>query len=140
MISGVYYTVKADAAAFNFAGTKFAILSYGQFKKCFSSCQLTSKDGSGNPILETVNSDEDGEPVSVVIKQPAINAKVEHTLASVDCIMKPDLYDIDNDTFYDIGVTEESAKFTLSNEQLNYIQKMIGVVGATNSYNFFDKT
>lgn len=46
--------------------------------------------------------------------------------------MKPDLYNIDEDTFYDIGVTEESAKFTLTNEQLNYIQKMIGVVGATN--------
>ena len=82
MISGVYYTVKADVDAFNFSGTKFTILSYAQFKKCFSSCQLPSKDGSGNPILETINSDEDKEPVSVVIKQPAINAKVEHTLAS----------------------------------------------------------
>lgn len=132
MISGVYYTVKADVSAFDFSGTKFTILSYAQFKKCFSSCQLPSKDGSGNPILETINSDEDKEPVSVVIKQPAINAKVEHTLASVDCIMKPDLYNIDEDTFYDIGVTEESAKFSLTNEQLNYIQKMIGVVGATN--------
>ena len=97
MTSGVYYTVKADVDAFNFSGTKFTILSYAQFKKCFSSCQLPSKDGSGNPILETINSDEDKEPVSVVIKQPAINAKVEHTLASVDCIMKPVLYDIDND-------------------------------------------
>ena len=132
MISGVYYTVKTDASAFNFTGTKFAILSYAQFKKCFSSCQLASKDGSGNPILETVNSDEDGEPVSVVIKQPALNVTVEHTLAAVDCILKPGLYDSTNDTFYDIGVNEESAKFALTNEQLNYIQKMIGVVGATN--------
>lgn len=132
MISGVYYTVKADASAFDFTGTKFGILSYAQFKKCFSSCQLSSKDGSGNPILETINSEEDNEPVSVVIKQPAINAKVEHTLAIVDCIMKPDLYDAEKDSFYDIGVTEESAKFTLTVEQLNYIQKMVGIVGATN--------
>ena len=129
---GVYYTVKADQDAFNFEGTKFTILSYAQFKKCFSSCQLPSKDNSGDPILETINSDEDKEPVTVVIKQPAINVKVEHTLAAVDCIMKPDLYNIEEDKFYDIGVTEESAKFALTNEQLNYIQKMIGVVGATN--------
>ena len=90
------------------------------------------RTGTGNPILETINSDEDKEPVTVVIKQPAINVKVEHTLAQVDCIMKPDLYNAEEDKFCDIGVTEESAKFSLTNEQLNYIQKMIGVVGATN--------
>lgn len=129
---GVYYTVKTDANAFNFEGSKFAILSYAQFKKCFSSCQLVSKDGTGNPVLETKNSEEDGEPVSVVIKQSAINVVVEHTLASVDCILKPGLYNAEEDTFYDIGVTEESAKFALTNEQLHYIQKMAATVGATN--------
>lgn len=129
---GVYYTVKTDVDSFNFEGTKFAILSYAQFNKCFSSCQLASKDGSGNPVLETKNSEEDKEPVSVVIKQPAINVVVEHTLASVDCILKPGLYNAEEDSFYDIGVTEESAKFALTNEQLHYIQKMANTVGATN--------
>lgn len=46
--------------------------------------------------------------------------------------MKPGLYDAENDTFYDIGVTEETAKFALTVEQLSYIQKMVGIVGATN--------
>lgn len=127
----VYYTVAADASKFDFKGSKFAILSFDQFTKYFSSCCVPSKDGAGSPVLETENDDGD-EPVTVIIKQPLINAKVTHTLAAVDCLIKPALYNPDDDTYASIDVINESAKFNLTNEQLSYLQKMIGVVGATN--------
>ncbi len=83
------------------------------------------------PVLETVN-DDDNEPVTVVIKQPLINAKVSHTLGATDCMIKPALYNEEEDSFFTIEVNNESAKFKLSAEQLSYLQKMIGTVGATN--------
>ena len=83
------------------------------------------------PILKTVNDDE-GEPVTAMIEQPLLNAKLSHTLAMTDCMIKPSLYDEANDSFFTIEVNNESAKFALSAEQMNYLQKMIGTIGATN--------
>lgn len=83
------------------------------------------------PILKTVNDDE-GEPVTVKVEQPLLNAKLSHTLAMTDCMIKPSLYDEANDSFFAIDVNNESAKFALSSEQMNYLQKMIGTIGATN--------
>lgn len=125
----VYYTVSADADKFNFTGSKFAIRSYPKFKQFFTSCQVSDK--SKQPILETVN-DEAGEPLTVVIKQPVINAELKHPLAFVDAIIKPALYNAEDDSYFEIAVTEESAKFELTNEQLRYIQSMVSTVGATN--------
>ena len=64
----VFYTVSADVAKFNFSGKKFAILSYDNFRRYFNSCQVSTKDNSGLPVLKTVNDDE-GEPVTVKIEQ-----------------------------------------------------------------------
>lgn len=125
----VYYTVDANASKFDFTGKHFAILLYSKFKQYFSACQVSDK--TKIPILETTN-DEDGEPISVIIKQPAIGAKIQHTLASIDGIIKPALYDAENDTFLEIGVNEESAKFELAADQLKYIKSMSGTIGATN--------
>lgn len=127
----VYYTVSANVEKFDFSGKKFAILSYDNFKRYFNSCQVSSKDNANLPILQTVN-DDAGEPVMVTIEQPLLNAKLSHTLAATDCMIKPSLYDEANDSFLSIGVNNESAKFALSAEQLNYLQKMISTIGATN--------
>lgn len=127
----VFYTVSTDVAKFNFSGKKFAILSYDNFKRYFNSCQVSTKDNTGLPVLKTVNDDE-GEPVTVKIEQPLLNAKLSHTLAMTDCMIKPSLYDEANDSFFSIDVNNESAKFALSSEQMNYLQKMIGTIGATN--------
>ena len=67
-----------------------------------------------------------------MIEQPLLNAKLSHTLAMTDCMIKPSLYDEANDSFFTIEVNNESAKFALSAEQMNYLQKMIGTIGATN--------
>lgn len=127
----VYYTVSADATKFDFTGKKLAIRSYDNFKRYFNSCQLHTKDNTGLPILKTVN-DDNGEPVTLKIEQPLLNAKLSHGLAEIDCVIKPALYDAEHDSFLAIGVNNESAKFALSTEQLSYLQKMIGTIGATN--------
>lgn len=126
----VYYTISAPAEKFNFSGTKFPIMIYQKFKQYFSACQISDK--TKLPVMETINDDTDGEPVTVVVKQPVINTEIKHNLGIVDAIIKPALYDSENDSYFDIGVNEESAKFALSVEQLRYIQGMVGTVGATN--------
>lgn len=125
----VYYTVTADAEKFNFTGSKFAILNYIKFKQYFTACQVSDK--TKLPILETINDDEADEPATVVIKQPVINAEIKHSLAEVDGIIRPALYNADEDSYYEIGVNEASAEMVLTAEQLNYLQKMVGNVGAT---------
>jgi len=126
----VYYTISAPAEKFNFTGTKFPIMMYQKFKQYFSACQVSDK--TKLPVMETVNDESDNEPVTVVIKQPVINTEIKHTLGIVDAIIKPALYDAESDSYFDIGVNEESAKFALSVEQLRYIQGMVSTVGATN--------
>ena len=63
----VFYTVSTDVAKFNFSGKKFAILSYDNFRRYFNSCQVSTKDNSGLPVLKTVNDDE-GEPAPGSLK------------------------------------------------------------------------
>lgn len=124
----VYCTLTAPEENFNFVGTKFALLNFTKFKQYFLSCQI---DKTKLPILETIN-DELNEPVTLVIKQPLINAEIKHTLASIDCMFKPALYNAEQDKFMSIGVTEATAKFEISNEQMSNLQKMISTIGATN--------
>jgi len=102
-------------------------LNYPTFRKYFDSCRVSDK--TKLPTLETKNT-EDGEPYSVIIKQPLLNVTLNHTLASVDGMILPQAYDADKDEIYKMSVENESAKGVMTAEQLKYIRSMIGTIGA----------
>lgn len=117
----IVYCLEAPAADFEFPGEAVRFFDYKKFKSFFDIFNISGKEEELNdtPILD-VNLNDAGEVYDIIIKSSKGKQQFTYRTACEGAIDTP--------TFKGIDFKNLSASFTMSEAQVNHLQKMINLI------------
>lgn len=121
----VCFFLDAPARAFDFASESLAVIDFKRLVSYFNTFNKDSKDESkaDAPVLSVEYSDDEAtEAVTMHIKSKQVKAAFKHRLANEDVIVKPN--------FNKVKFPSVDAKFTLTQDQIAELNKMLSLTGA----------
>lgn len=121
----VCFFLDAPASAFDFKSDSLAVIDFKRFVSYYNTFNKPNKDEklADSPVLSVeYNDDEATEAIVMHIKSKKGKASFRHRLANEDVIVKP--------TFSKVKFPSTDAKFSLTKNQIDELNKLISLTAA----------